>query len=170
MGGQAHHGLTGSVGGEHEAQRMVISILILALAIAFLAYGAFRMSDVTARLTASVANLTNVSASAVALIGGLAQAIRDNQNDPTALAALADQIDNDSAGLASAITANTPVATAPGVQPDPTVPAPAGTSDAPSTTDTPTGSDGTDTISGDTGTDTVNAGNGSDTLDGTGEA
>lgn len=116
---------------------MAISIIILAAAIAYLAYGVIRMSEITTRLTASVTNLTNVSASAVALFGALAQEIRDAQDDPAALAALADQIDTDSASLAAAITANTPVASAPGVQPDPTVPTPAGTSDAPPTTDDP---------------------------------
>lgn len=103
---------------------MVISILLLAAAIAFLAIGAFCMSDALTRLRGSVAALTNVSASAIALIGGLAQAIRDNAEDPAALNELADQIDADASGLAASVTENTPVATAPGVQPEPGTTAP----------------------------------------------
>jgi hypothetical protein len=116
---------------------MVISNLILAAAIVFLASGVIRMSDALTRLRGSVAALTNVSASAVTLISGLAQAIRDNAEDPAALNELADQIDADASGLAASVTENTPVSTAPGVQPEP------GTATAPATTDegddTPTG-------------------------------
>jgi hypothetical protein len=82
------------------------------------------MSELSLALRGSVAALTNVSASAIALIGGLAQAIRDNAEDPAALNELADQIDADASGLAASVTENTPVATAPGVQPEPGTTAP----------------------------------------------
>ena len=75
------------------------------------------MSKELDRLTASVADLKTVNASAVALVSGLAQQIRDNVTDPTALKALADDIDSDKAALAAAVAANTPPAAAPPAPP-----------------------------------------------------
>jgi hypothetical protein len=46
--------------------------------------------------------------SAVTLITGLAQQIRDLQNDPVALAALANSLDAKANELAAAVAANTP--------------------------------------------------------------
>ena len=68
------------------------------------------MSAELDRLTASVAAEDTVIDSAVALINGLAQQIRDHANDPAALNALADDIDAKSAALSEAVTANTPAA------------------------------------------------------------
>lgn len=68
------------------------------------------MSAELDRLKASVTALTTVAASSEALMGRLAQLIRDNANDPVALNALADEIDADTAGLAEAVAANTPAA------------------------------------------------------------
>lgn len=62
------------------------------------------------RLTASVTALTTVDDSLVALVGNLAQAIRDNASDPVALNALADKLDAESTKVAAAVTANTPAA------------------------------------------------------------
>jgi len=75
------------------------------------------MSAQLDRLTASVAALKTVDASAAAMIAGLAQQIRDAGTDPVALAALADDIDADKAALAAAVAANTPAAVTPPVAP-----------------------------------------------------
>lgn len=68
------------------------------------------LSAETDRLTASVAALTTVEQSAVTLLGQLSQLIRDNAQDPAALNALADSIDDDKNDLAAAVSANTPAA------------------------------------------------------------
>lgn len=60
------------------------------------------------RLTEEVAENTTVNQSAITLIAGLAQQIRDLKDDPVAIAALADQLDAQNAALAAAVTANTP--------------------------------------------------------------
>lgn len=65
------------------------------------------MSEQLVRLQAEVEENTEVIGSAVTLIGGLAQQIRDLQDDPAALAALADQLDAQTASLAAAVAANT---------------------------------------------------------------
>jgi len=62
------------------------------------------------RLNASVARNSSVDDSAIALIEGLAQAIRDNVQDPAALNKIADDLDANSDKLAASVTANTPVA------------------------------------------------------------
>lgn len=134
---------------------MTIFHLLVAFAIVFLLAWSFFMSTALNRLMASVSTLTNVSASAITLITGLAQAVRDAADDPEQLNALADQLDADAANLANAITTNTPIVSAPGVQPDPTVP-PVPAQPA------------ADAGSSDEGEDTENGGNGSDTIDGTG--
>ena len=74
------------------------------------------MSAQLDRLTASVASLKTVDESAAALLAGLAQQLRDAATDPTAINALADDIDADQAKLAAAVAANTP-ATAPAPAP-----------------------------------------------------
>lgn len=68
------------------------------------------MSAEIDRLTASVANLTTVDDSLVALVGQLAQAIRNNASDPAALNALADSLDTEAQKVSDAVTANTPAA------------------------------------------------------------
>lgn len=58
-------------------------------------------------LQASVAAQSTVIASAETLLSTLAQEIRDAAGDPAAIAALADTIDQNSAGLAEAVKNNT---------------------------------------------------------------
>jgi TolA-binding protein len=101
---------------------MTIFHLLVALAILILIPWSIAMSTALARLQASVTNLTNISAGIITMVTGLAQQIRDADGDTDQLNALADQLDTDAANMAKAITDNTPVVTAPGVQPDPTVP------------------------------------------------
>lgn len=118
------------------------------------------MSDAVNRLQADITNLTSISQSAVALITGMAQTIRDNATDPVALSALADQLEASSNDLAAAVTANTPAAAA-------TPPAPAdagGTATATDTSGTAGGGDVTTTTSD------PNAGDGTATSDPTSAA
>jgi len=61
-------------------------------------------------LTAEVTRNTDVDASAIALINGLAAKIVELKNDPVALQALADSMKASSNALADAVTANTPAA------------------------------------------------------------
>lgn len=70
-------------------------------------------SEALARITAEVSEIKTAAESAVALIGSLAQQIRDNATDPVALNALADELDTTSTALAAAVTANTPDAPVP---------------------------------------------------------
>lgn len=67
-----------------------------------------KMSVALDRLTAEVAETKTIAASAVALIRGLAQQIRDNATDPAALNALADELDATQADLGAAVAENTP--------------------------------------------------------------
>lgn len=66
-------------------------------------------ADLT-RLTAAVERDETVNASAITLLNQLSQLIRDNANDPAALAALADRLDAQQQALADAVVANTPAA------------------------------------------------------------
>jgi len=70
--------------------------------------------EALAALAEKVAAVKTVDDSAVALLGGLSQQIRDlvaaGTISPTDLTALADQLDADNAALAAAVTANTPAA------------------------------------------------------------
>lgn len=66
------------------------------------------MSAELDRLTTEVTETATVIDSAIVLIGGLAQQIRDLQNDPAALSALADSLDAKQAELAAAVAAGTP--------------------------------------------------------------
>jgi chromosome segregation ATPase len=59
-------------------------------------------------LTREVTEIGTTVDSAVTLITGLAQQIRDLQNDPVALAALANSLDAKANELAAAVAANTP--------------------------------------------------------------
>jgi len=59
-------------------------------------------------LTAQVHANSSVVDSAVALIGGLADQIRALADDPVALRALADELQQKDAALAAAVAANTP--------------------------------------------------------------
>lgn len=66
------------------------------------------MSASLDRLTAEVAETNAVIDSAITLINGLAQAIRDAATDPAALEALATELDTKANELAGAVAANTP--------------------------------------------------------------
>lgn len=69
------------------------------------------MSAEIDRLTASVTNLTTVDDSLVALVGNLAQLLRDSASDPAAITALADKLDAEAGKVSEAVTANTPLQT-----------------------------------------------------------
>lgn len=61
-------------------------------------------------LTAAVRKNTDATASATAMIHGLAQQIRDAAGDPAAIEALANEIDAAADQLSEAVLANTPAA------------------------------------------------------------
>ena len=67
-----------------------------------------KMSAELDRLTAEVTEMGAVVDSAVTLINGLAQQIRDLATDPAALNGLADELDAKANALAAAVAANTP--------------------------------------------------------------
>ena len=60
------------------------------------------------RLQTEVSEMAGVVDSAVVLINGLAQQIRDLATDPAALNAMADDLDAKAGALAAAVAANTP--------------------------------------------------------------
>ena len=62
-------------------------------------------------LTQQVQQDTDVESSAITLLQGLSQQIASLKQDPQAIQRLADKLQQSSAQLASAITANTPAAT-----------------------------------------------------------
>ncbi len=66
------------------------------------------MSAALDKITAEVTETKGIIQSAVTLINGLAQQIRDLKDDPAALNALADSLDSDSKALADAVAANSP--------------------------------------------------------------
>lgn len=74
-----------------------------------LAQGATQMADLT-NITTEVTEISSVVDSAVALIGNLADQIRANATDQTALNDLANSLDAKAAELGAAIAANTPAA------------------------------------------------------------
>lgn len=61
-------------------------------------------------LEAAVAQSTEVQASAVVLIQGIADQLRDAQSDPVKIAQLESQLRSSAESLSAAITANTPAA------------------------------------------------------------
>jgi len=65
-----------------------------------------KMAGEVARLGNEVEEAKGVMASAVALIEGLAQFIRDNAGDPVALKRYADDLDSSGNALAAAVAAN----------------------------------------------------------------
>jgi SepF-like predicted cell division protein (DUF552 family) len=67
------------------------------------------MTDLT-QLTAQVKQNTDVEASAIVLLNGLAAQIAQIKNDPVAVQSLSDQLKSSASNLADAITANTPAA------------------------------------------------------------
>ena len=66
------------------------------------------MSAELDRLTTEVSESRTAVDSVLALVAGLAQQIRDLATDPAALNALADQLDQQQADIAAAVSANTP--------------------------------------------------------------
>lgn len=96
-----------------------VSYLILIALIAILALQIcsnkriIRMSEALDRIKQEVAENRTVVDSAITLISGLAQQIRDAIDDPEELNALADQLDAQQADLGAAVTANTSEAPAP---------------------------------------------------------
>ena len=68
------------------------------------------MGDAIAKLQADVAAETTVDQSAITLLNGIPQLIKDAAGDPSALNDLAASIEANTAGLASAVTQNTPAA------------------------------------------------------------
>lgn len=65
------------------------------------------MSQELDNLTQKVQESTTVEESAIALLNDLGQRIRDLADDPAALNALADQLDQEKTKLADAVAANT---------------------------------------------------------------
>lgn len=65
------------------------------------------ITDALDALETKVTNLTTVEQSAVALLQGLAQQLRDNANAPARINEIANKIDADAADLAAAVQANT---------------------------------------------------------------
>lgn len=70
------------------------------------------MSEQIDRLSSDVSQNTTVIGSAVTLLGNLSAQIRSLQNDPAALAKLADDLEANSNALAQAVAENTPAAPA----------------------------------------------------------
>lgn len=79
--------------------------------IAVLAKQGAIMAGELQRLQTEVTEMSGVVDSAIGLINGLAQQIRDLANDPAALTAMADELDAKAAALADAVVANTPTPT-----------------------------------------------------------
>jgi uncharacterized protein YoxC len=69
------------------------------------------MASQLTQLQTDVAANATVVGSAVTLLQGLSQQIRDLQNDPVALAQLATDLEAQSKALADAVAANTPATT-----------------------------------------------------------
>lgn len=76
------------------------------------------MADLTA-LQAAVEEDATVDASAITLIEQLADSVEALKTDPAALQAFVDQLRSQSAGLAAAVSANTPAAPEPPAEPEP---------------------------------------------------
>lgn len=110
------------------------------------------MSEALERLKREVAESKTATASAVALIGGLAAQLRDIADDEDAINALADSLDEQQAEIAGAVVAGTPSAEEP-------APAPA------EEADTTLGGEGDDTVDADA--DTSLGAEGEDSVAGT---
>ena len=83
------------------------------LHVAQLKAGVELMSAELDRLTEEVRQTNAVSASAVALIKGLADQLRATKDDPAKIAALADELDAKTNELSAAVAENTPAAPTP---------------------------------------------------------
>ena len=92
----------------------LVILIAVALMVATLTQEVHRMSDALTALTAQVAANTSAEASAVALIQGLAQQLRDAiaGGDTAALVELASDLKASADALGAAVVANTPAAPA----------------------------------------------------------
>lgn len=98
------------------------------------------MSAEIDRISRSVAQLTSVTQSAIALMQGFAQEIRNRVGDDQALHQLADEIDQRNTELANAVTSNTgSPSTSPTTTQSPTTTSPTATPGDTSTTQPPSG-------------------------------
>lgn len=71
------------------------------------------MSVAVDKLKAEVEETKGAVASIIALVEGLAQQIRDLKDDPAALEALANELDQEQAKIAASVAANTEIPTPP---------------------------------------------------------
>lgn len=83
---------------------------IVILVCAFLIWRIIDMSTALARLQTELATNTDVTNAVLALVENLSTEIRNNVGDEAALNSLADSLDENSAKLAAAVSANTPAA------------------------------------------------------------
>lgn len=119
-----------------------------------------RLKDMSAaldNLAAKVAAIDTVIDSAVTTIQGLAQQVRENLTDPSALQRLADDLDAKSVALAAAIAESTSTVT----QPEPPAPV---EEPAPEGDSTTAGSGEGESASGQEGSDSVGSSSGEDSL------
>jgi hypothetical protein len=70
----------------------------------------FEMAADLSTLTTQVQANTDVEASAIVLINGIAAQLAAAKNDPVAVQALVDKLNTSAGALAAAVTANTPAA------------------------------------------------------------
>lgn len=94
---------------------MSLAIWFIVIALNLIAWKAVHMSDALNRLAASTAAMTTVAESAVGVIQGIAQTVRDavaaaENGDNSQIEGLADSLDAEAGKLGAAITANTPAA------------------------------------------------------------
>ena len=93
----------------HQANETALQFI--ADTVATLASQGALMAGELARLQTEVTEMSGAVDSAIMLINGLAQQIRDLATDPAALNALADSLDSKANELAAAVVANSPTPT-----------------------------------------------------------
>lgn len=86
----------------------MLTNLLVAISAGLILWRLMIMSEALDRLTREVQETNDAVQSAVTLIAGLAQTIRDNIDDSEALNQLADDLDAQQATLAAAVTESTP--------------------------------------------------------------
>ena len=97
----------------HQANETALQqkVQFIADTVATLASQGAIMAGELARLQTEVTEMSGAVDSAITLINGLAQQIRDLATDPAALNALADSLDSKANELAAAVVANSPTPT-----------------------------------------------------------
>lgn len=92
----------------------VVLVVVIALIVAILALTLKNILEIVMKTQEAIDDLklkveaqTTVIQSAKELLGGLAQQIRDNADDPAELKALADVLDANTTGLSQAVKDNT---------------------------------------------------------------